>query len=291
MRDADANDARSSDGAFREVLAYIDANLDDDLSLARLSKVARASKFHFHHRFSAQFGLALHRYVTLGRLRRAAFQLAFRPRLRIIDIGFASGYQSPEAFARAFKKVVGRTPSEFRDGPDWPAWRALDQKVAELRAHVGSTAEARVVRIEHVPPIRVAALELRGQPIRLADALRTFIAWRMENGLSPDRSATYTVFPEPSSQSAIDLCAATERTIRPNAIGIVEKQLPGGRCALLHHVGTHESLFETATSLATEWLAASGEELRAAPLVIRRITLFPDVAAHLAESEIALPLS
>ncbi len=291
MLDADSNDARSSDGAFREVLAYIDANLDDDLSLARLSQVARSSKFHFHHRFSTQLGLAVHRYVTLARLRRAAFQWAFRPRLRVIDIGFASGYRSPEAFARAFKKVVGRTPSEFRECPDWPAWKGLEQTVADLRERVGRSPEDRVVRIEQAPPIRVAALELRDQPIRLADALRKFIAWRMENGLSPDRSATYTVFPDRSSPGAIDLCAATHRAIRPNALGIVEKWLPGGRCALVHHVGTHEALFDAARSLATDWVASSGEQLRAAPLVIRRITLFPDVAAHLAESEIALPLA
>jgi AraC family transcriptional regulator len=137
----------------------------------------------------------------------------------------------------------------------------------------------------------VAALELRGRPIRLAEALRKFLAWRMENGLSPDRSATYSVFPDPTSDSAIDLCAATHRRIPPNALGVVEKWLPDGRCALLRHVGTYGSLFETARSLATDWLLSSGEQRREAPLVIRRVTLFPDVAAHLAESEIALPLS
>lgn len=276
--------------AFRDVVAYIDANLDSDLSLARLSRLARASKFHFHRSFSGQFGLAVHGYVKLARLRRAAYQLAFRPRLRILDISLASGYQSPEAFARAFKKVVGRSPSEFRARPEWPAWNALDRRVAEVRVRIGSSATDRVVRIAQVAPIRVAALELREQPLHLAEALRKFIAWRVDNGLSPHRSATYTVFPDAGSPGALDLCASTARSVRPNALGIVEKWLPGGRCACMRHVGPHESLFEAAKWLATEWLAESGEQLRAAPLVIRRITLFPDVAPHLAESEIALPL-
>lgn len=43
------------------MLAFIDAHLDDDLSLARLSRVAHASTFHFHHQFSAQFGLGVYR--------------------------------------------------------------------------------------------------------------------------------------------------------------------------------------------------------------------------------------
>ena len=86
---------------FDDVFAHIDAHLDDDLSLARLARVARSSAFHFHHQFSARFGLAVHGYVTLVRLRRAAWQLMFRPRLRVVDVALASGYTSPEAFARA----------------------------------------------------------------------------------------------------------------------------------------------------------------------------------------------
>jgi AraC family transcriptional regulator len=290
MTDLGSKYARSSEDDFRDVFAYIDANLDDDLSVARLSRVARASKFHFHHRFSAQFGLAVHRYVKLARLRRAAFQLAFRPRLRVIDIALASGYRSPEAFARAFKTVLGLTPTQFRDHPDWEAWSALNRTVGDLGARADQLRE-QAVHIEHVAPIRVAALELRDRPMGLGDALRTFIAWRMAHGLSPDRSATYSVFPYPASPDAIDLCAGIHRRVEPNTLGIVEKWLPGGRCARLRHVGTYRSLFDAARSLATDWLEESGERLREAPLVIRRITLFPDVPAHLAESEISLPLA
>jgi AraC family transcriptional regulator len=270
---------------FRDVLAHIDAHLDDDLSLERLSRVARASTFHFHHQFSAQFGLAVHRYVTLARLRRAAYQLVFRQRLRIVDVALASGYESPEAFARAFKKVVGNTPSAFRAQPDWPAWRGW---VGGARDGWGARPHA--VTFEHVAPIRVAALELRGHPIRLGEALQRFIAWRVENKLPPGRSETYSIFHDPSERTAIDLCASTHRAVLPNTLGVIEKSLPAGRYAVLQHVGTSGMLFETVRSLYAEWLPASGETIRDAPLVIRRISLFPDVVEHEAESEIFLPV-
>ena len=76
----------------------------------------------------------------------------------------------------------------------------------------------------------------------------------------------------------------------PNALGVKEKRLPGGRCAALRHVGTPGMLFDAVRSLHEQWLPTSGEALRDAPLVIRRISLFPDVVEHEAESEIFLPL-
>lgn len=276
---------------FGDVFAYIDAHLDDDLSLDRLARVARSSTFHFHHQFSARFGLTVHGYVTLARLRRAAWQLLFRPRLRVVDVALASGYASPEAFARAFRRLVGHTPTALRARPDWAAWNALNQRLLDVRARATDVSTEPLVQIELVPAVRVAALELRGQPLRLADALRRFIAWRIENRLPPARSATYSVFHDPAEPTAIDLCAATTRPVAPNALGVVEKWLPPGRCAVQRHVGTHLSLFEAARSLHARWLPASGYAPRAAPLVIRRISLFPDVAEHEAESEIFLPLA
>ena len=148
----------------------------------------------------------------------------------------------------------------------------------------------RAVTVEVIASIRVAAIELRRHPIRLGEALQRFIAWRMQNKLPLGRSETYSVFHDPSERTAIDLCVSTHRAVLPNTLGVIEKSLPGGRCAVMKHVGSPAMLFETVRSLYSEWLPASGEMLRDAPLVIRRISLFPDVVEHEAESEIFLPV-
>ena len=280
---------------FRRVLEHVDAHLDGDLTVEALSAVAAFSKFHFHRQFSELFGVGVHRYVQLLRLKRASYQLAFRNSDRIIDIALASGYESHEAFSRAFKKTVGQTPSEFREQPRWDPWRATYQPVSEVRSlHMKPDNRSENVQIVDFKPTRVGVLEHRGDPALLENTIRTFISWRRENHLHPRVSATFNLFhgnPEtPPEQFRLDLCAATERPIGDNPFGVVERTIPGGRCAVLRHVGSDDTLGDTIKYLYGTWLPASGEEPRDFPLYAQRVSMFPDVPEHEAITDVFLPL-
>src|SRR5947209_13486353 len=63
---------------MQRVLDHIDRHLDGDLDLDALSSVAAYSKYHFHRQFTATFGLSVHRYVQLARMKRASYRLAYR---------------------------------------------------------------------------------------------------------------------------------------------------------------------------------------------------------------------
>jgi AraC family transcriptional regulator len=82
---------------MQRVLDYIDRHLD------AVSGVAAFSKFYFHRQFKATFGVSLHRYVQLARLRLASKRLADGQGQSVTDIAFDSGYETPDAFARAFR--------------------------------------------------------------------------------------------------------------------------------------------------------------------------------------------
>src|SRR6266700_5298394 len=109
---------------MRRVLDYIDRHLDSDLDLETVSGVAAFSKFHFHRQFTATFGLSVHRYVQLARMKRASYRLAFRDDQTVTDIAMDADYDAPDAFARAFRQRFGQSPSEFRKSPDWEPWLA-----------------------------------------------------------------------------------------------------------------------------------------------------------------------
>ncbi|WP_035060963.1 AraC family transcriptional regulator [Andreprevotia chitinilytica] len=281
---------------FRNVLEYIDANLDGDLSVTQLCSVAAFSKYHFHRQFSEFFGIGVFKYVQLCRLKRAAHQLAFRNHHQIIDIALESGYEGPEAFARAFKKSIGQSPSDFRKQPQWGPWYAIYQPLSELRVnHMKPTQQAKHVEIIHFNDTNVAVLEHRGDPALVGNSVRTFIEWRKQNKLPPSISATFNIAYDNPLETApedyrFDLCAATDRDIPANEFGVVRKVILGGRCAVLRHIGSTDTLGETIRHLYAEWLPQSGEELRDFPLYFQRVKFFPDVAEHEAITDVFLPI-
>jgi AraC family transcriptional regulator len=78
--------------------------------------------------------------------------------------------------------------------------------------------------------------------------------------------------------------------VEENTFGIVEKTIPGGRCAVLRHVGSDDTLGEAIQYLYSTWLPASGEEPRDFPLYLQRIRFFPDVPEREAILDVFLPL-
>src|SRR5262245_60211682 len=277
---------------FRRVLEHIDAYLDSDLPVDDLADVAAFSKFHFQRQFSALFGLGVYKYIQLRRLKRASYQLAFRGDTPVTDIAMASGYEGLESFSRAFKKSLGQTPSEFREQPQWGAWHTTYQPLRELRTqYMKVNHRADQVVIVECKQTKVAALEHRGSADELEHSTRRFIEWRRQNRLPPKISATFNVVYKHSPvDSRYDLCAATEREVAPNDIGVVNKTIPGGRCAVLRHIGSEDTLGAAIDFLYATWLPDSGEELRDFPLYFQRVSLFPDVPEHEAVTDIFLPL-
>jgi AraC family transcriptional regulator len=190
---------------MQRVLDHIDQHLDSDLGLATLSSVAAFSMYHFHRQFAATFGLSVHRYVQLARMKRASYRLAFRDSQTVTDIAMDAGYEAPEAFARAFKKRVGQTPSEFRKSPDWPPWLAALGPLTKARSMLMKTPfNSKDVTIVEVAPTKVAVMPHRGDPAFIGETIQRFIAWRKAAGLSPRTSATFNVFHSDPHTTAAD---------------------------------------------------------------------------------------
>jgi len=212
-----------------KVVAYIDANLDADLALDTLASVASFSKFHFQRQFAALFGMSVFEVVHLLRLKRASCDLAYRNH-SVIDVAFDAGYESPESFARAFKKRFGQSPTEWRESPDWVGWHAATDRLYQLRRELmEQTKTTEPVTIVDFPETRIAVLEHRGDHRLLGNTIRTFISWRRENRLPPRASATFNLLygdPDttPPDEFRMDLCVAIKGPVPTNTFGIA-----GGR--------------------------------------------------------------
>jgi AraC-like DNA-binding protein len=92
---------------------FICQNFTDPISLTSVAKVANISAGHLSEKFRQVTGVNFVDYVGNVRIEQACNLLA-DGNMRISEIAFAVGFQSLSQFNRVFKKVHGRSPTEYR---------------------------------------------------------------------------------------------------------------------------------------------------------------------------------
>ncbi|MDW6005481.1 AraC family transcriptional regulator [Vibrio mangrovi] len=288
MRD---NLYKTVDERIHQVCHYIENHLCDDLTLDHLSQIAALSRYHFHRVFSAYIGMSVARYIQLMRLKRASMQLAFETDLRVIDIALDAGYDSPESFARAFKKTFGQSPSGFRTAPEWLNWHAQFQSHKQpwgeqhMHVEIKNFSEAKIAFITHQGPIEL-----------VYETATQFIAWRKESGLSPvSTSKTYGIpygNPDVVAPEAFrfDIGGSVEQDVPENTYGVQTGTIPGGRCAVIRHKGSHDRLGESIYYLYRDWLPQSGETLRDYPCFFHYLNLINEVPESDLITDVYLPI-
>lgn len=109
----DANAEYKSIKLMAEACLYISQNCTKPLTLDDISRQIGISKFHFSRLFKTYTNMTFIDFLTTERIKRAE-SLISNPNTHMIDIAFDSGFSSISSFNRAFKKIRGLPPSEFR---------------------------------------------------------------------------------------------------------------------------------------------------------------------------------
>ncbi len=99
--------------ALRRAIERLRSDVDADVSLAALASEAELSRFHFCRAFKESTGLSPHAWLRQHRLEQAVSMLRDTDE-SIVSIAAALGYSSQTAFAAAFRKLTGETPSDWR---------------------------------------------------------------------------------------------------------------------------------------------------------------------------------
>jgi AraC family transcriptional regulator len=99
--------------SLRRVLERMHTNPETDWSLASLAEESGFSRNHFIRMFRSSTGVTPHRYLLQLRVERAKAMLR-NSRVRLIDIAASCGFSSEAHLSRAFRGLLGTTPSEYR---------------------------------------------------------------------------------------------------------------------------------------------------------------------------------
>ena len=95
---------------IQAAIDYIEGHLTEELEVHHIAARAYLSAYHFQRVFSAMCGLPLGEYIRRRRLTLAAQELTRGG--KVIDAAVKYGYDSPDSFARAFRRYHGVLPSQ-----------------------------------------------------------------------------------------------------------------------------------------------------------------------------------
>ncbi|MHC4725656.1 MAG: AraC family transcriptional regulator [Planctomycetota bacterium] len=251
---------------------FIQKNLDRELSLEELAKKSYFSIFHFHRIFKAVVGESLQEHIRRLRLERAASHLKHTDE-SIINIAFDAGYQTHEAFTRAFKAIFGCSPSGFRTN-NTNSQRILDQYECEKKIDKGSKNlvngdEIMEVEIQDIEPMRVAFVRHVGPYNQVGKAWDTLCTHLGKEGCLGSGSKFIGICydnPEvtPPEKIRYDACITVDESFVPQD-EIAVQTIGGGEYAVTTHFGPYDKLSQTYSRLFRDWLMKSDREIRQEP--------------------------
>lgn len=240
-------------GRMAAAAALLAGRLDTPPSLNELAAAAHVSPFHFHRIWRGMTGETVGE--TVARLRIEASQRALRAvGGSVTHAAMEAGFTTPQAFARAFRRHTGTTPSEFARGAAIAACPMPDS----------------AVRIVLREPTDVVALRRVGADyVAMNEAYGQLWAWAEGEGLLENLQGIYGMAIDDAESveagsARYDACLAlAARAPEPFATAT----LRGGTYASLTHPGSYDGLPAAEAHLMGQWLIASGYEPADAPLV------------------------
>jgi AraC family transcriptional regulator len=258
--------------AVQRVIEHIVSHLDEALALEELAGQACLSPFHFHRVFR---GMVSETPVELGRrlrLERAAWRL-LRTDSPVTAIAFDAGYETHEAFTRAFRASYAESPSVFRRRPHARIELAAPNGV-HFRADGGvqrftprdSGGRTMKVEIRKFPALRVGTVRHIGPYIQINEAFARLgeLAAPAQLFEQPGAMMVALFHDDPDTTPADQLrsdAAVVVRDGMPLPAGLTEQRIQAGDYASTTHVGPYEQLGDTWARFMGEWLPATGRRI------------------------------
>ncbi len=242
---------------------------DPEATVATLADAAGFSAFHFSRMFAGMVGESPGEFLRRIRLERAA--LALKSRRRVTEVALDAGYESLEAFSRAFRSAFGCVPSAFAAtgfAARLPAPSNLHIGPGGARVPLPRLSKGTKMHIEiqeSVPARRVVAIRHVGPYPEIGPVFGKLMAWVQQNGIEMTGPGLMISHDDPESVPAeklrSDACAEVSPDFATRDASVQVIDVPGGRYTVATHLGSYAGLGSAWGQLMGEWLPASGATL------------------------------
>lgn len=252
-------------------LRFIEDHLAEAFVLDDAARAAGLSAWHFARSFRALTGETVQGYARRRRILLAADRLG-DPGIRLIDLAFDSGFESQEAFSRAFKRVLGTSPGKWRKEGfriDANMLRPLNlAQVQHQKDYV--TMEPTFVETEERLVVGLMASFNDETKNKIPELWQAFVP-RMSEISGQVPGVTFGVcFPAALGEDSFDYMAGVAvEEVADLPEGLVARVIPAHRYAVFTHTigddSLHNDLQKTMQFIYGTWLPNSGFELARVP--------------------------
>ncbi|MCK9685305.1 AraC family transcriptional regulator [Scleromatobacter humisilvae] len=244
--------SRSTDQDYRarvaRVVAAIVADPLAEHRLEDLAALAHFSPFHFHRVYTSVVGESVSATIRRVRLARAASLLA-QGGESITQIGQAVGYDSPQAFSRAFGHFAGQSPRAFQqrlqEGVEPAPGREDDAGAPRVR--VVELPARQVLAMRHAGPVATIPHTWRRMEQRFGE--RPMADWLGLSVGEPDEADGFAYY--------VGL-APREGDVQDATLEML--QVPGGTWALYELAGPYTRINTAFDAIHSHWMPGSGYE-------------------------------
>jgi AraC-like DNA-binding protein len=122
--------SRLAQWRLRRAIDYVEARLDESVSLADVAASAGLTRMHFAAQFRAATGLRPHEYLLRRRIERAQ-EMLLRTGISLVDVALSVGFQTQSHFTSVFKRYAGQPPRAWRESQGVQIGRTSISPVAE----------------------------------------------------------------------------------------------------------------------------------------------------------------
>jgi len=238
--------------AIYTVIEFIESHLKDDVSVADIAAAAGYSLYHFIRTFNQTVQHTPYDYLMRRRLSESARELLTTHR-RILDIAFDFQFNNHETFSRAFKRMFGVQPSQWRSRGVIPFRSLLPPLTLDYLTHInqGGVSQPHVIESETTYLRGLMSQETGNIP-----GLWLNLKQILDSASSPIKShAAYGVHTTLQNKDSFYFAGVEVHPLAPKNPPLVTLTLPPGPYVQFNHKGTDDTRAFSLDYVYHTWLA------------------------------------
>jgi AraC family transcriptional regulator len=250
----------SNPEAIFRAIEFVEAHLQAEIAVADVADAISYSLYHFCRIFNKIVHHTPYDYLIRRRLSEAARELVETDK-RIIDLAFDYQFNSSETFSRAFKRMFGVQPSQWRKRGKIDRWSLLSRPTQKYLEHINRGDYLRPV-LEEKGALHLAGIMTLVQDDQyIVSRLWKILAQELDavgDATKPERFYGIVWYPDNWQDYGSLYTAAVEiapsDTVSP---ALVARTIPPSKYARFIHKGPREHLPLTRDYIHQTWLPKS----------------------------------